>query len=203
LDKKIESIFLKWFTESSNVYEYNLPSKTGRINAIPTWPILPKPYIKDNCKAECAAAAAQDYSAFITDDMTVEQIAAVKARVNDGCPCAHKVGTEKGDLVLTGGFGMPSAGMLKISEGTKSFGVLGQERVIPPENGTTYDKFAGATRGISYPDPPSDCSNGSRAYTQLTIIPKKKVEGKKLKFEMKAIPFAGKDVVNLNIPDIK
>jgi len=39
-----------------------------------------------------------------------------------------KIGEKKGDLVIKGGFGNPSAGMLKISEGTKSFGVLGQEK---------------------------------------------------------------------------
>jgi hypothetical protein len=80
--KKLESFFLNLF-DSPNRYETSLPSKTGRVNAIPTWPIVPKAY------------------------------------------AGRVIGTNKGDLVLSGGFGRPSAGMLKISEGTKSFGALG------------------------------------------------------------------------------
>jgi hypothetical protein len=37
----------------------------------------------------------------------------------------HVIGPNKGDMVLNGGFGYPSAGMLKLSDGSKSFGVLG------------------------------------------------------------------------------
>lgn len=79
---KWESFFLNLF-DKPNLYESNLPSKTGKINRIPTWPIIPEEY--------------------------------------NGV----KIGNEKGDLKLVGGFGIPSAGMLKIEEGTKSFGALG------------------------------------------------------------------------------
>lgn len=97
--------------------------------------------------------------------------------------------------------------MLKISEGTKSFGALGQERVQKPEadaSGTVpaYDIFAGATRGIAYPEPPTDCTPGARAYTHLTIIPKKPVQGKKLKIDLKNIPFADKGKITLIPPTI-
>lgn len=41
-------------------------------------------------------------------------------------PKIGKPGAEKkGEFKLIGGFGIPSAGMLRVSEGTKSFGVLG------------------------------------------------------------------------------
>lgn len=53
-------------------------------------------------------------------------------------------------------------------------------RVQPPEaneDGTIpeYDVFAGAANGIGYPDPPTDCTPVARAYTHLTIIPKRAV----------------------------
>ena len=65
-----------------------------------------------------------------------------------------------------------------------------------------YDIFEGAKIGAAYPDPPSDCTPGARAYTNLTIIPKKAVENKKLKIDMKNIPFADKSVINLIPPAI-
>lgn len=151
--------------DQSNRYEISLPSKTGKVNAIPTWPIVPEPY---------------------------------EGRV---------IGSTKADLKLVGGFGVPSAGMLKISEGTKSFGVLGQTRVEKPaanDDGTipAYDIFAGATRGSAYPEPRTDCSNASKFYTHLTIIPKRAVAGKKLKIDMRNIPFADKDQIQLTPPTV-
>ena len=97
--------------------------------------------------------------------------------------------------------------MLKISEGTKSFGVLGQQRVTKPEpdadgNTPAYDIFAGAKFGAAYPKPPTDCSDGSKSYLTLSIIPKKEVVGKKLKIDLKNIPFADNSVINLIPPTI-
>lgn len=44
--------------------------------------------------------------------------------IEDGSGTPASTGLRK--ITLKGGFGYPSAGMLKISDGSKSFGVLGQ-----------------------------------------------------------------------------
>lgn len=58
----------------------------------------------------------------------------------------------KGKFKLSGGFGIPSAGMLRISEGSKSFGVLGQDKIL-----NLFDElgipipFSHSNRGMLYP----------------------------------------------------
>jgi hypothetical protein len=65
-----------------------------------------------------------------------------------------------------------------------------------------YDIFEGATRGISYPEPPSDCTDEAKTYVHLSIIPKKAFTQKKLKLNLKNIPFADKSVITMITPSM-
>ena len=94
---------------------------------------------------------------------------------------AGKVGegavVPKGQLKLLGGFGIPSAGMLKIADGSKAFGVLGQakNREVTDITGKKSEiPWDAAKRGQIFPeeDLSNACQKGYRNYVALTIIPK-------------------------------